>query len=214
MAIDAIDDMIFTDSAEAGSEDGQTWIDDSIEIFFDADESNIQGRDQEAMFEGQFVLTANGAFRDNEANNPRFAADGDWFGGVSETDKGYQMEFKVNKSALLGIGDGDTVGFNIAMNDDDGAGRKSQLNWAGAPHQEFSYGTLTLGGAAEPPTPTGPSPANVAIQIANGQVTLEWEGPGSLESASSVEGPWTAVAGAASGVAIPATDSAAFYRVR
>ncbi len=214
VAIDAIDDTISTDSAEAGSEDGQTWVDDSIEIFFDADESNIQGRDQEAMFEGQFVLTANGAFRDNEANNPKFAADGDWFGGVSETDKGYQMEFKVNKSALLGIGDGDTVGFNIAMNDDDGSGRKSQLNWAGAPHQEFSYGTLTLGGAAEPSTPTGPSPANVAIQISNGQVTLEWEGPGSLESASSVEGPWSVVEGAATGVSIPATDSAAFYRVR
>ena len=217
VAIDATDDMIFTDSAEAGSEDGQTWIDDSIEIFFDADESNIQGRDQATMFEGQFVLTPNGAFRDNEANNPTYGADGDWFAKASETAKGYQMEFKVNKSALLGIGDGDVVGFNIAMNDDDGEGRKSQLNWAGAPHQEFSYGTLTLGGAATPPTPptpSGPSPANVNISIAAGQVTLAWEGNGSLESAESVTGPWTAVAGAATGVSIPANANAAFYRVR
>ncbi|MBT5708345.1 MAG: hypothetical protein HOI66_18685, partial [Verrucomicrobia bacterium] len=203
---------------EAGSEDGQTWVDDSIEIFFDADESNIQGRDQATMFEGQFVLTPNGAYRDNEANNPQFGADGDWFAQTSETAKGYQMEFKVNKSALLGIGEGDTVGFNIAMNDDDGEGRKSQLNWAGAPHQEFSYGSLILGGVASTPTPptppTGPSPANVNISITAGQVTLDWEGNGSLESAATVSGPWAVVAGAASGVAIPATDNAAFYRVR
>ncbi len=214
VAIDATDDTISTDSAEAGSEDGQTWVDDSIEIFFDADESNIQGRDQEAMFEGQFVLTPNGAYRDNEANNPQFGADGDWFAATSETDGGYQMEFKVNKSALLNIGDGASVGFNIAMNDDDGSGRKSQLNWAGAPHQEFSYGTLVLGGPAEPETPTGPSPANVSISIAAGQVSLEWEGSGSLESAGNIMGPWTTVDGAASGVSIPASESAAFYRVR
>ena len=30
------------------------------------------------------------------------------------------------------------------MNDDDGANRKSQLNWSGRPHNEFTYGEITL----------------------------------------------------------------------
>lgn len=208
VAIDAIDDQIFTDTAEAGSEDEQTWVDDSVEIFFDVDDSNIVGRDQALQYEGQFVLTANGAWRDNEANNPTFGAEADWFGEVSETPNGFQMEFKVNKATLTGIDEGDKVGFNIAMNDDDGSGRKSQLNWNGAPHQEFSYGNLILGAA-----PIS-SPTNVNISLTNGQVTLEWGGSGSLETASSVDGPWTVVDGATSGVNIPASESAAFYRLR
>ena len=43
MAVDVRDDKIVTDSAEAGSEDGQTWVDDSVEIFFDVDDSNDAG---------------------------------------------------------------------------------------------------------------------------------------------------------------------------
>ncbi len=213
VAINAIDDEIFTDSAEAGSEDGQTWVDDSIEIFFDVDDSNIVGRDQALQYEGQFVLTPNGAYRDNEANNPMFGESAAWFAAASLTDAGYQMEFKVLKSTLTGIGEGDRVGFNIAMNDDDGSGRKSQLNWNGAPHQEFSYGGLVLGGAATPGGPVS-EPADVSISLAGGQVTLTWEGNGTLESASSVTGPWSAVAGAASGISIAADASEAYYRVR
>ena len=147
VGVEVIDDEIFTDTAEAGSEDGQTWVDDSIEIFFDADDSNDAGRGAEE-FEGQYVLTANGAWRDNEANNPLFGENDDWFAVTTETDTGYSMEFKVNKSALLDPEDGDTIGWNVALNDDDGDGRKLQLNWSGRPHSEFTYGFLTLGGPA------------------------------------------------------------------
>ena len=210
VAIDATDDIISTDSAEAGSEDGQTWQDDSVEIFFDVDDSNIVGRDQEYQYEGQFVLTPNGAYRDNEANNPQFGADADWFGAASETGNGYQLEFKINKATLGDIPDGVPMGFNISMNDDDGSNRKSQLNWNGAPHQEFSYGSLTLGGAAE----AEPSSANVTISRSGDQIVLVWEGSGQLETAASVEGPWSAVAGASSGVSISTSDAASFYRVR
>ena len=143
VAVDVVDDDINTDSAEAGSEDGQTWQDDSIEIFFDADDSNDAGRgDQE--FEGQYVLTANGAWRDNEANNPFFGENDDWYAVTNETDTGYTMEFKVNKSALFDPEDETTLGFNVALNDDDGSDRKLQLNWNGRPHSEFTYGFLTL----------------------------------------------------------------------
>jgi hypothetical protein len=213
IGIIAVDDIISTDSAAAGSEDGQTWIDDSIEIFFDANDSNDQGRDQASLYEGQYVITANGARRDNEANNPTWGEDAHWYGAAKETSDGYQLEFKVTKEALLGIQDGGRMGFNIAMNDDDGDGRKSQLNWAGNPHLEFSYGALILGPASEGGNQGGGA-ANVSISIADSSITLEWEGSGSLETAEVVTGPWSTVDGAASGVSIPANNQQAFYRVR
>lgn len=213
VGIIAIDDTVSTNSAEAGSEDGRTWIDDSIEIFFDANDSNDQGRDQESLYEGQFVLTPNGARRDNEANNPTWGENAHWFGAASENGEGYQIEFKVTKEALLGVGDGDKLGFNIAMNDDDGSDRKSQLNWAGSPHLEFSYGALILGGPVGNGNQQG-DPADVSVSLGDGSITLEWEGNGSLETASEVSGPWSAVDGASSGINIQTSDQKAFYRVR
>jgi len=144
VAVDVVDDNVVTDTAEAGGEDGNTWEDDSVEIFFDPNNSKDQGRGTE-KFEGQYVLTANGAHRDNEANNP--AWDTDWTAATARTAKGYAVEFKIKKSALLNIKDGGTTGFHIAVNDDDGEGRVAQMGWSGRAHSEFTYGTLTLGGS-------------------------------------------------------------------
>jgi len=144
VAIDVTDDAVVTDTAAAGSEDGNTWEDDSVEIFFDADLDRELGGGA-LQFEGQYVFTPNGAWRDAEANNPTFGADADWFAVAAPTDHGYQVEAVVKKSALLDPEDGTTLGFHLAMNDDDGAGRKSQPGWSGRAHSEFTYGTLTLG---------------------------------------------------------------------
>ena len=150
VALDVTDDIIVNDSAEPESEDGSTWQDDSVEIFFDADNSNDSGRGS-GQFEGQYVFTANGAWRDNEANNPFFGEADDWFAATSTTATGYQIEFKVLKSALFDPVDGTVMGFNICGNDDDGADRKSQPNWCGRAHNELTYADLTL--AAEGPVP-------------------------------------------------------------
>jgi hypothetical protein len=147
VAIDVIDDNVVNDSATPESPDGSTWEDDSVEIFFDADLSRDLGRGS-AGFEGQYVFTANGALRDNEANNPTFGASDDWFAATSKTAQGYQVEFRVKKSALSSPADGATLGFHIAQNDDDGAGRSAQPGWSGRAHSEFTYGTLKLTGSA------------------------------------------------------------------
>jgi hypothetical protein len=123
VAVDVVDDHIFTDSAETGSEDGSTWEDDSVEIFFDADHSKDLARGAQ-LYEGQYVLTANGAWRDAEANNPTFGEEGDWYAVSKPSFKGYQVEFKIKKTALLDPADGTVMGFNVAVNDDDGANRK------------------------------------------------------------------------------------------
>ncbi|HOL95865.1 MAG TPA: sugar-binding protein [bacterium] len=149
VAVDVTDDIISTDSAEAGSEDGTTWEDDSVEIFFDAnnDKSLIQTNNDLSVhppFEGQYVVTANGAVRDAEASNPVFGEAGDWYGAASTTAKGYQIEARLNKSLFQNPADGTSIGFNLGLNDDDGAGRKVQLLWQGRAHYEASYGILTL----------------------------------------------------------------------
>jgi hypothetical protein len=52
---------------------------------------------------------------------------------------------------LLNPEDGTIIGWNVALNDDDGDDRKLQLNWNGSPHSEFTYGFLTLGDLAVDP---------------------------------------------------------------
>lgn len=143
VAIEVIDDIIMTDTAAAGSEDESTWEDDSAEIFFDADASDDRGRGT-GQFEGQYVLTPTGAHRDAEANNPTFGETGDWYAASTATATGYQIEFKILKLALFDPADGTTMGFDIAVNDDDTGSRKTQLGWNGYPHNESSYGNLVL----------------------------------------------------------------------
>jgi hypothetical protein len=169
-------------------------MDDSIEVFFDADESDIlptyhQNIPPDAMFDGQYVFTANGARRDAEAANPSFGAANDWFAAVQSHAAGYTVEFKVKKSALPlpAPSTGIPFGFNICINDDDGdrAGdRKAQLNWSGRPHNEFTYGTLTLSDS----TGSGggePAPAFTGISVAVDDIT-------GLATATVT---WTSVAG-------------------
>ena len=208
VAVDATDDTIVNDSAAAGSEDGNTWLDDSVEIFFDAD-LDRELTHSTLPFEGQYVFTANGAWRDNEANNPTFGADADWFAATSKTTNGYQIEFKVKKSALFNPADGATLGFHICQNDDDGTGidRKAQIGWCGRAHSEFTYGTLTLGGAVSS-APT--------LSIARSGKDLLVTYTGTLQSASALTGTgaFADVAGAASPFKVTPTEAMKFYRAR
>lgn len=186
VGVKVIDDEIVHNSATPEMPDGQTWHDDSVEIFFDPDDSNDTGRGDK-NYEGQYVMTANGARRDNEANNPAFGQQEDWFAVAQKTDGAYSVEFKISKSALLDPEDGTMMGFNVAINDDDGSNRKAQLNWSGRPHSEFTYGHLTLEGEPEPQTP----PSLSLKQNDDGSLTVEFEG--TLQVSTNIKGPWTNV---------------------
>lgn len=54
----------------------------------------------------------------------------------------------------------------------------------------------------------------LSVTSANGNVTIQWSGGGTLESAAAITGPWTPVPNATSPFTAQATGSAAFYRVR
>ena len=224
VAIDVTDDMVVNDTAEAGSEDKTTWEDDSVEIFFDADHDLELGRGV-GQFEGQYVFTANGAWRDNEANNPTFGRDADWFAATSKTSRGYQVEFKVKKTALFNPADGAVLGFHIAANDDDGSGRKAQLGWSGVAHHEYTYGALTLQAATSGGGGNKLTIKSIAVVGDKLQVSLSTGGTSGtpvLQGTPTINSPqWTDVPNAAfstqGGVTTATfakpTSSTEFYRV-
>jgi len=179
VAVNVVDDQVINDEADAtpGSEDGSTWLDDSVEIFFDSDNTkNLGGPNID--FEGQYVFTANGARRDNEARNPTFGSGpADWFAATSRTATGYQVEFKIPKANLQNPTNGATMGFMTAVNDDNGPGPYApgnQLLWFGASHREYTYGSLKLDG---PPTVIEPlSIVEAKPDAATGDIALRWAG--------------------------------------
>jgi hypothetical protein len=202
------DTQIVADTAEANSEDGQTWVDDSVEIFFDSNESNKADRGQPAdeEYDGQFVFTTNGAWRDNEANNPTYGEDADWWAQSTVADDGmsYEIEFVVKKATLVG-GDieDEQMGFNININDDDaGGGRKLQLNWDGVPHFEDSYGSLVLQSAI----PSDPN-AVADRSVRYGRIDVA---AGSIQEALSFRNAGNATALTLSDATITGPNAAAF----
>ena len=88
VAVRVRDDVLYDDSAEADSEDGRTWWDDSVEVFVDGDNSNFPERNviNSAVIGagGQYVITINNAFRDQEAGHPGYGEDAAWFAPVCQ----------------------------------------------------------------------------------------------------------------------------------
>jgi fibronectin type 3 domain-containing protein len=74
------------------------------------------------------------------------------------------------------------------------------------PANRYAAGTFYFEPAAEAP--------RVGIARSGSQVVIQWTGAGVLQSSPAVSGPWTAVAGAVSGVQVPTSGAAAFYRVQ
>src|SRR5262245_37912582 len=153
VAVRVSDSLLFDDSAEAGSANGTTWLDDSVEVFVDGDNSNFETRDtsgtnpEVVTTGGQYVITVNNAYREAEAGNPGYGETQAWFAKTSRTDTGYEAEFRISLSAIGNPKPGELIGFTVAVNDDDdGGGGERQVIWVGMPHTEASYGNLLLGG--------------------------------------------------------------------
>ena len=171
LAVRVLDDWVEVNDAAAGSEDQATWYDDSVEIFIDGDYSQFDtpltsasADDQAREFAtgGQFVMTANGARRDNEAGNPTFGENDEWYGVAEQTDTGYEVEMKIKLSKIGNPTKGSKIGFNVAVNDDDdGDQGRYQLRWSGEAHRESTYGTLYFG------------PREVTAPLVDGPITID-----------------------------------------
>jgi hypothetical protein len=142
-----------------------TWEDDSIELFFDVDNSKAFGGGTalgDGVFEGQYTQTHKGFYFDGSPSKE--AQKGvHWFGNGSLTPGGYQLEFKIPKTSLGSPADGSSMGFHVAANDDDAVGDYSHIGWTGQAHHEYTYGALifssqgagTGGGDGQSPTISG-----------------------------------------------------------
>ncbi|PYI86465.1 MAG: hypothetical protein DME26_09000, partial [Verrucomicrobia bacterium] len=167
VAVKVTDNVISTDSAAAGSANGNTWLDDSVEVFVDGANAN-DTRWAAGQIGGQYVITANNAYREAEAGNPGYGPDAAWYAQTALTATGYEAEFRIALTNLGNPKPGDIIGFTVAVNDDDGdpAGgigtREHQLLWVGKTHQPVTYGNLVLGPRSytamkvtTPPNPDG-----------------------------------------------------------
>jgi hypothetical protein len=137
------------------------------------------------------------------------------------------MEFKVKKSALSDPQDGATMGFHIALNDDDGTlpSPKMQLGWSGRAHEEYTYGNLTLLAASA----AGGELSITSIKANNDKLELSFTTPKPSgahvveQTPNIVAAQWTAqtnviFSNGAGGTLVATfpkpTSSRAFYRVR
>jgi len=150
IAVRVKDDVISTDSADADSANGNTCMDDSVEVFSDGDNSNFATRntsDPEVVGTGgQFVITANNAYREMEAGNPGYGDSAPWFAKTTVTATGYDAEFRISLQTIGNPKPGDIIGFTVGVNDDDdGGGGERQVMWVGLPHTEATYGNLVIG---------------------------------------------------------------------
>jgi hypothetical protein len=157
VAVRLTDNDIQIDSAAKGSIGGETWKDDSIEIFVDGNHNHAPDAFDaaETPFGGQHVITANNAVRFTDGvkkfgNGP----DDDYYAVADIKDKNHwEMEARLRLSLFNSPRQGDIVGFNISTNDDDGGGdEEAALFWTGKPpdiyKNEAVWGDLVFGALA------------------------------------------------------------------
>jgi hypothetical protein len=158
------DDDIQTDSAAEGSINGNTWQDDSIEIFVDGNHNHAPDAfvDVEYPFGGQYVITAGNAVRFQNSGAESFGdgPDDDYYAVADIKDqKHWEMEARLRLGFFGSPKQGDVFGFNISTNDDDGGDtEEAALFWTGEPPNIYSneqeWGDLVFG------EPFGVSPAS------------------------------------------------------
>jgi hypothetical protein len=151
------DDDIQIDSAAKGSVGGETWKDDSIEIFVDGNHNRAPDAFDaaEIPFGGQHVITANNAVRFTEGVKTFGNGPNDDYYAVAEIkDKNHwEMEARMRLTLFGSPKQGSVVGFNISTNDDDSGGdEEGALFWTGEPPNIYSnegvWGDLVFGGLA------------------------------------------------------------------
>lgn len=136
------------------------------------------------------------------ANDPAFGGlvIGEWKAGSvmgngsADVLGGNRLVFLTGSREADGFTGGNAAGFYDLEPD----GQKMFLN-------AVAY-AIGLGGAG--------GPEFRGISLSGGSLTIEWSGGGTLESATSITGPWAAVAGATSPYKAPAAGAGGFFRVR
>jgi len=157
IAADVTDNVVNVDDTSENN-----WKDDSIELFFDAQNTKYDVRSNDnSPYGGHDGMDADGRQRawdyDLEAPNAfalsQFATDVDWTNGPEgdvwavgvETDRGYAVEMRYNKRLFEDPDVGNklendyVMGFNIAVDDEDGRGPGTEGSGELAQDLELAY---------------------------------------------------------------------------
>jgi hypothetical protein len=161
VAVEVTDDRRQVDTTEPGETSARAWNDDAVEVFIDGNHNRARNaRDperEEYSFGGEFSLVNNGAATSHCTAWPgSFGKADHWQGAVSHDELPeragvlLRYEYRLTWRVMGGqVGPGDTIGFTIAVqDDDDGGDRDHSLYWKGiSPHcwqNEAGWGEVTL----------------------------------------------------------------------
>jgi hypothetical protein len=161
VAVEVTDDNRSVDDTQSGEIGVLTWWDDSMEVFIDGNHNrsrNARDKDhREYASGGEFSIANSGAATSYFSGWPgTFGQPDFWQGAVSHEalprGKGVLLRYELRLTwRVMGgdLGPGDTIGFTIAVQDDDSGGeREHALYWKGfSPHcwqNEEGWGEVML----------------------------------------------------------------------
>ena len=160
VAVETRDNAVWADSTPPGNIEAPAWDDDAIEIFIDGNHNRapdaraVDG--SETKFGGEFSIVANGAATSQFSGFPRtFGQPNGWSGATNwkhlkQGQPGLiRTEFRLTWNAMGGnVRPGQSIGFTLAAQDDDGGGREHSLYWKAQPthgwQNEGAWGTVYL----------------------------------------------------------------------
>lgn len=160
VAVEVTDDVVVADSSDPAQTNAPAWDDDTVEVFIDGNHNrapNSRIKDgSELAFGGEFSLVVNGAAMSDYSGWPNsFRKPDHWEGATNYAaiQKGETLaryEFRLSWKVMGGkVRPGDTIGFNISVQDDDDGGHRDHaLYWTGIPPllflNESGFGDLYI----------------------------------------------------------------------
>jgi hypothetical protein len=160
VAVEVTDDKIVADDCKPDDVHAPAWMDDAVEVFIDGNHNRAEDArpadGAEQIFGGEFSQVINGAATSRFSGYPRTFGQPEFWQGVTNWkavqagEKKLRYEFRILWRAMGGkVRPGDTIGFNIALQDDDDGGkREHSLYWRGiSPHcwkNEGGWGEILM----------------------------------------------------------------------
>jgi len=138
------------------NDSGDSWyFDDAVEIFVDGDNSKGDSYDNSNDF--QWGIRWNSNSVNAGGSNPGNSTAGIEY-EIAETENGYNIEVAIPWSTInVTPSEGHTIGFDVALNDDDGGGeRENKISWNAQEDNAWQnpslFGSVNLKGEKEIPT--------------------------------------------------------------
>jgi hypothetical protein len=177
---------VVTDDVISNDTGASLWDDDTMEIYFDSNNSNSSPKEGTATG-FQISYNSGDTISGGQGYNTW------WWAKARIAPPGYIIEFRVDK-AQTGMVTGGKYGFDLSPDeDDDGTGRDCQIWWnskdGGAWNIETTWGEIVLSTQTlvGPPTPPAAPTSLIAAAISSSQIALSWTDNSNNEDGFKIE---------------------------